>query len=69
MSTNDTILLLANGMSGTKVDENNYEDFKAGLLDIMDYLARQIALDGEGASKIRQIFILMICTMFQVVKL
>ena len=51
MSTNDTILLLANGMSGTKVDENNYEDFKAGLLDIMDYLARQIALDGEGASR------------------
>lgn len=51
MSTNDTILLLANGMSGTKVTEDNYEDFKAGLLDIMDYLARQIALDGEGASR------------------
>lgn len=51
MSTNDTVLLLANGMSGTKVNEDNYEDFKAGLLDIMDYLARQIALDGEGASR------------------
>ena len=51
MSTNDTVLILANGMSGTKVNEDNYEDFKAGLLDIMDYLARQIALDGEGASR------------------
>ena len=51
MSTNDSVLLLANGMSGTKVNEDNYEDFKAGLLDIMDYLARQIALDGEGASR------------------
>ena len=52
MSTNDTVILLANGMSGTKVTENeNYEDFKAGLLDIMDYLARQIALDGEGATR------------------
>ena len=39
MSTNDTVLILANGMSGTKVNEDNYEDFKAGLLDIMDYLA------------------------------
>lgn len=50
MSTNDTVLLLANGISGIKVTESNYDDFKAGLLDIMDYLARQITLDGEGAS-------------------
>lgn len=51
MSTNDTVILLANGMSSTKVDDNNYEDFKAGLLQVMDYLARQIAIDGEGASR------------------
>ena len=51
MSTNDTVLLLANGMSGTKVSDDYYEDFKAGLLYIMDYLARQIALDGEGANR------------------
>lgn len=51
MSTNDTILMLSNGMSGAIVTEENYEEFKEGLFTLMDYLAKQIALDGEGASR------------------
>ena len=51
MSTNDSIIMLANGMSGAIVTEENYEEFKEGLFTLMDYLAKQIALDGEGASR------------------
>lgn len=52
MSTNDSVIVLANGMSGTSVTEENYEDFKEALFTVMDYLARQIALDGEGATRL-----------------
>lgn len=52
MSTNDSVILLANGMSGVAVTEENYEDFKEALFTVMDYLARQIALDGEGATRL-----------------
>lgn len=51
MSTNDSIIMLANGMSGAIVTEENYEEFKEGLFTLMNYLAKQIALDGEGASR------------------
>ncbi len=51
MSTNDSIILLANGMSGAIVTEENYNDFKEGLITLMTYLAKKIALDGEGATR------------------
>ena len=51
MSTNDSIIILANGMSGNIITEENYEEFKAGLIKLMNYLAKQVALDGEGATR------------------
>jgi glutamate N-acetyltransferase/amino-acid N-acetyltransferase len=51
-STNDTLLLLANGASGIKlrtVDQNIFED---ALTRVCQSLAIQIARDGEGAKKI-----------------
>ena len=52
-STNDSVLLLANGQAHnqeiTKPDEN-YEAFYAGLHYIMEQLSKKIAGDGEGAT-------------------
>ncbi|MCI8299197.1 MAG: bifunctional glutamate N-acetyltransferase/amino-acid acetyltransferase ArgJ [Lachnospiraceae bacterium] len=52
-STNDTVLLLANGMAGnpqiTEKDEN-YEKFVRALNYINTALAKQMAGDGEGAT-------------------
>lgn len=52
-STNDTALLLANGMAGNPVIEYgtpDYEEFRAALHVINEYLAKKIAGDGEGAT-------------------
>ena len=52
-STNDTCLLLANGLAGNKAIEEENEDyalFKAGLLDVCTRLAKIMAKDGEGAT-------------------
>ena len=52
-STNDTVLLLANGMAENEVISNGtaaYEDFKTALHTINEYLAKKIAGDGEGAT-------------------
>lgn len=47
-STNDTLLVLANGASGVKPSR---EEFESTLTDVCIDLARQIARDGEGATK------------------
>ena len=52
-STNDTVLLLANGLaqnSEITYGTPDYEEFKAALHVINEYLAKQIAGDGEGAT-------------------
>ncbi|MBC5687442.1 bifunctional glutamate N-acetyltransferase/amino-acid acetyltransferase ArgJ [Mediterraneibacter sp. NSJ-55] len=52
-STNDTVLLLANGMAGNekiKLDTEAYEKFKEALHYVNEYLAKKIAGDGEGAT-------------------
>ncbi len=52
-STNDTALLLANGMAENPVIEYgtpDYEEFRAALHVINEYLAKKIAGDGEGAT-------------------
>lgn len=52
-STNDTVLLLANGMAGNKkikADTPAYEKFVEALHYINESLAKQIAGDGEGAT-------------------
>ncbi len=57
-STNDTVLILANGMAGNKKitsEDADYETFKEALLEINTYLAKQIAQDGEGATRLFQV--------------
>ncbi len=52
-STNDTALLLANGLAENPVIEygtQDYEEFKGALHAINEYLAKKIAGDGEGAT-------------------
>ncbi len=54
-STNDTVLLLANGEAkNTPITEENddYLRFKEALMAICRGLAREIAADGEGATKL-----------------
>ena len=54
-STNDTCLLLANGMAGNPLVEwkdEDYESFKAALYHVCRFLARAIAGDGEGATRL-----------------
>ncbi|GLF96315.1 bifunctional glutamate N-acetyltransferase/amino-acid acetyltransferase ArgJ [Streptomyces yaizuensis] len=48
MSTNDTVLLLASGASGTVPD---HADFTEAVREVCDDLARQLIGDAEGASK------------------
>lgn len=54
-STNDTLLLMANGLAGnqkiTKKDEA-YTEFCKALFYVCRFLARKMAGDGEGASKL-----------------
>ena len=53
MSTNDTVLMLANGMAGNAAitpKSDSYQKFVAVLKDICFYLAKKIARDGEGAT-------------------
>jgi len=50
-STNDTVLLLASGASGVRVDvgiTGNAGEFEAALTQVATSLARQIVADGEG---------------------
>lgn len=50
-STNDMVLLLANGASGMAPNESEREMVHDALRRVMESLARQIVRDGEGARK------------------
>ena len=53
MSTNDTVLLLANGLAGTKPDSVQLgERLSSGVEWVCRHLAKAIARDGEGATKL-----------------
>jgi glutamate N-acetyltransferase/amino-acid N-acetyltransferase len=53
MSTNDTAAILASGASGASVaSAGEIERFAAGLREVCQSLAYQIAADGEGATKV-----------------
>lgn len=57
-STNDTVLLLANGMAGNaEITEENdaYQAFRNALFEINRQLARKIASDGEGATALFEV--------------
>jgi glutamate N-acetyltransferase/amino-acid N-acetyltransferase len=50
-STNDTVLLLASGASGARVEAGNVE-FETALTQVATSLARQIVADGEGVQHV-----------------
>ena len=57
-STNDTVLLLANGLADNKEivqEDQDYEIFKEALYYVNEYLAKCIAGDGEGATKLLEV--------------
>lgn len=57
-STNDTVLLLANGLAGNpEITEKNedYEAFKAALHVVNETLAKKIAGDGEGCTALFEV--------------
>lgn len=53
-STNDMFLVLANGASGIQPPE---AEFEAGLTEVAVSLAKQIARDGEGATKLIEVVV------------
>jgi glutamate N-acetyltransferase/amino-acid N-acetyltransferase len=59
MSTNDTVLLMANGTAGnpsiTSTDSDQYRDFERALTQVATTLAQAIVRDGEGATKFVEI--------------
>jgi len=57
-STNDTVLLMANGVSGAKiVGAAEKEAFQAVLDEVMLSLAKMVVKDGEGATKLVEIIV------------
>src|SRR3954462_9370552 len=56
-STNDTLLLLANGASGVRPDPKELPLVEAAIVKVMESLAQAIARDGEGAKKLITIHI------------
>ena len=52
MSTNDMVVLLANGASNVRPRAGEFETLRQAITGQMEDLARQIAADGEGARKL-----------------
>ncbi len=50
-STNDTLVLLANGASGVRPDPRELPQVEEGITQVLESLAQAIARDGEGARK------------------
>ncbi|MDD3887031.1 MAG: bifunctional glutamate N-acetyltransferase/amino-acid acetyltransferase ArgJ [Victivallaceae bacterium] len=53
MSTNDTFVIMANGRSGVRIEAGSPEAaaFEAAMLEVARRLAREMVMDGEGATK------------------
>ena len=55
-STNDCCFFMANGVSGIALTtDKDIQKFEAAVEDIMIFLAKSIAADGEGASKLIEV--------------
>jgi glutamate N-acetyltransferase/amino-acid N-acetyltransferase len=55
-STNDMVSIMANGVAANKrIDSKNGQTFQIALNQVCRYLARCIAADGEGATKMIQV--------------
>lgn len=60
-STNDSVLLLANGMADNKIidtEDENYKKFYEALYYIMEELSKKIAGDGEGCTCLFEVRVL-----------
>jgi len=60
MSTNDTCILFANGLAGnTPLNDRHPEagTFREALRRVTQYLAREMARDGEGATKLMTVHV------------
>ncbi len=60
MSTNDTVLLFANGLAGNQplsAGSPGASVFEAALRHVTRYLAREMARDGEGATKLMEVVV------------
>ena len=54
-STNDCVLLMANGLAGNEevsAEGEDYQEFKSALYFVMMNMTKMLAKDGEGASKL-----------------
>lgn len=54
-STNDTLLIMANGLAGNEVittKDEDYQTFVDALFYVCEFLAKKMAGDGEGATKL-----------------
>jgi glutamate N-acetyltransferase/amino-acid N-acetyltransferase len=59
-STNDTAIILASGLAGNRPIVSRcprYKKFAAALADLCDDLARQMALDAEGATRMFKVVV------------
>ncbi|MGV3722530.1 MAG: bifunctional glutamate N-acetyltransferase/amino-acid acetyltransferase ArgJ, partial [Actinomycetota bacterium] len=56
-STNDTLVILANGASGVRITPESpaHQAFCDGLVYVCTHLAKELARDGEGATKLVEI--------------
>lgn len=57
-STNDTVLVMANGLAENKKiieEDKDFFKFKDALKYVLTYLAKKIAEDGEGATKLFEV--------------
>lgn len=57
MSTNDTVLLLANGASGAELNGESESLFEEALFQVCDCLAEKIVADGERITKVVELLI------------
>lgn len=60
-STNDTVLVLANGLAeNTEIieDTDDYKKFYKALHEVNEYLAKQMAGDGEGATALFEVTVI-----------
>jgi glutamate N-acetyltransferase/amino-acid N-acetyltransferase len=58
MSTNDTVLVLANGLAQNETipeDGKNYQLFEQAMMDLSKELIEKMVKDGEGASKVIEV--------------
>ena len=59
-STNDTVIILANGMAGNgpiTLNSPEYVQFKEALGAVLLALSKMVAKDGEGATKLVEVVV------------